>query len=76
MPFVRALEKTAVMDLADQSLNEALAPMQTAVPGTSLRANASTAQGRGRATRTFNVQNEDKEFAKQFKMNWKNSRLP
>ena len=41
--------------------------MADRIPGTELRDTAETGQARGRATRTFNVKNEDRQFGKKFR---------
>ena len=68
------LKKVAV-ELYREALITANADMQTAVPGSELRSNASTGQAKGRATRT-GVLNENKEFASKYRHDWKNSRQP
>lgn len=73
--FTAAFEKVAVDDMSESARILALAPMQTAVPGTELRSKAETAQARGRATRT-GVMNEDKQFGSKYRIKWRNSRLP
>ena len=75
MRFLPAFEKSAVVDMSEEARVTALAPMQTAVPGTSLRDGAETAQARGRTTRT-GVLNEDREMGSKFRRRWRNSRLP
>lgn len=74
MAFVIGFEKIAVMDLPRDALVQATTPMQTAVPGASL--DKSTAQAKGRATRTFNVRNEDREFGSTFHRKVRNARDP
>lgn len=74
--FLKSFTKTAVMDLPEAARELALAPMQTYAQGTSARENMSTGQARGRATRTFNVQNEDKQFGSKFHRGWDNARRP
>ena len=74
--FSSGFLKTAVVDLAEEARVTVLAPMQTAVPGSEARNKAETGQAKGRATRTFNVQNEDKQFASKFHRGWDNSRYP
>ena len=75
MIFIAAFEKVAVEELQESARLEAMAPMQSAVPGTELRSKAETAQARGRATRT-GVMNEDKQFGSKYHTKWRNSRLP
>lgn len=74
MGFLSGFLKVAE-NLSDQALIEATTSFQDAVPGTSLRDKAETGQARGRATRTFNVRNEDKQFGKQFKVKYDTSRF-
>jgi hypothetical protein len=71
--FDKGFKKVAE-NLAEQSLLEATTYNQDRVPGTDIRDNAETGQARGRATRTFNVRNEDKQFGKQFKVKYDSSR--
>ena len=66
------LSKSA-MSLADEAALEVV-NMADRIPGTELRANAETGQARGRATRTFNVKNEDKEFGQKFRRSADTSR--
>lgn len=61
-------------NLPDQALLESGMPMQDYAQGTTARANMTTAQSKGRATRTFNVRNENKEFGPQFKVKYDTSR--
>ena len=69
------LFKVAV-ELYREALITDTAPMQTAVPASDLRNNATTAQARGRATRSGNILNEDRQFAGKYYHNWRNSRVP
>lgn len=61
----RMFSKTAE-HLSDQAALE-VTNMQDRIPGTELRSKAETAQAKGRATRTFNVKNEDREFGRQYR---------
>jgi len=61
----RMLNKTS-MSMTDQAALE-VTNMADRVPGTELRDKAETGQARGRATRTFNVKNEDREFGSKFR---------
>jgi hypothetical protein len=74
MSFIAGLDKTAVMDLSSEAMITALAPMQTAVPGTSLRASAETGQRKKMNTRTFNVYNEGRSANPSLKHDANNSR--
>ena len=76
MGFISGFRKIAVDDLAETARVLALAPQQTYSSGTGARENMSTGQAKGRATRTFNVQNEDKQFASKFHRNFSNARYP
>lgn len=71
--FVNGFKKVAEV-LAERALLEATTNFQDAVPGTELRDKAETAQARGRATRTFNVKNENKEFNPDLKVKYDTSR--
>lgn len=64
------------MDMSNDARTEALAPMQTLAQGAWAREVAETGQPRMKSRRTFNVQNEDKEFKKELKTKWKNARTP
>lgn len=72
--LIRRLMLKQAENLAEQALLEANAPMQTAVPGSGLRDQAETGQAKGRATRTHNVRNEDREFGKAFKKKYDTAR--
>lgn len=71
--FSQGFKKVAE-NLAEQALLEATVYNQDRIPGTELREVAETGQARGRATRTFNVQNEDKQFGKSLKVKYDTSR--
>ena len=68
------MTKTAVLDMSNESLITALAPMQTAVPGTSARDSMSTGQRKKVNTRTFNVYNEGRSANPSLKHDANNSR--
>jgi hypothetical protein len=70
--FATGFCKTALINLPEEARQESLRPMQEYVPGRLIPKD--TAQPRGRATRTDNVQNEDKEFKPEFHHVWENSR--
>lgn len=65
--FKVGFEKIA-LNLPDQALVEANAPMETAVPGTSLRDEAETGQPKKKNTRTHNVINEDRVYNKKLRV--------
>lgn len=54
------------LDMAAQAALEQV-NMADRVPGTDLRESPETGQARGRATRTFNVKNEDREFGQKYR---------
>jgi hypothetical protein len=65
----RSMKKEGSGNLAQDACDEANLNrnMDVFVPGSSLRANAETGQTKGKSYRTPGVQNENKEFSKQFK---------
>jgi len=74
MSWLKGFLKVAVIDLPDEAKNISLATFQDRVQGSQLQKD--TGQARGRATRTFNVQNEDKQFKKSLRHDWSSSRAP
>ena len=76
MNFMKSFTKIAVDELARQALNEATAPMEAAVPGSSLKPAAETGQRRKGSGRTSGVLNEDRDMNPKLKINWQNSRFP
>lgn len=73
MSFIKAFKKVAVDDLAESARITALAPMQSAVPGTDLRDKAETGQARSKVERTRDT---DRNFAANRRTGWRNSRAP
>lgn len=71
--FVVGFKKVAE-NMADRAHLEATTSFQDAVPGTSLREVAETGQNKMKSGRTFNVQNEDKQFKKDLKVKYDTSR--
>ena len=67
--------KKVAENMADRAALESGLTMQEYVPGTSLRNDAETGQAKGRATRTFNVQNEDKQFSSKYKVKYDTARF-
>jgi hypothetical protein len=74
MSFTKGFIKTAVMDLSSDAMITATAPMETAIPGTSLRATAETGQPKKVNARTFNVYNEGRSANAALKHDASNSR--